>query len=239
VVAIPVTRNPYVGPRSIADAEHPDEKIWGRERETAELANLLIADRIVLVYSPSGAGKTSLLQNPAQPRLTGMLTQGAREASASVFSPDGRLLATAADNIKLWDVPQAGAPARQIYPRATLPLPVFPTRLAFSPDGALLAASNAGRQVVLMETTHGTMLGEPIEFGGGADVLGFEPDGQGLLLWGPHGLARLSLSPDKWIQDLCARANRNLSVAEWKMFLAANIDYRKTCPNLPAGEGAK
>jgi hypothetical protein len=65
-----VTGNPYVGPRSIADAEHPDEKIWGRDRETAELSDLLIGDRIVLVYSPSGAGKTSLLQAGLIPSLS-------------------------------------------------------------------------------------------------------------------------------------------------------------------------
>ncbi len=53
--------NPYVGPRSIGGAQHPEEKIYGRTREIAELSDLLISERIVLLYSPSGSGKTSLL----------------------------------------------------------------------------------------------------------------------------------------------------------------------------------
>ena len=45
------------------------EKLYGRERETAELLDLLIAERIVLLYSPSGAGKTSLVQAALIPEL--------------------------------------------------------------------------------------------------------------------------------------------------------------------------
>ena len=57
--------NPYVGPRPF----DLGEKLYGRERETRELVGRLIAERIVLVHSPSGAGKTSLLQAAVIPRL--------------------------------------------------------------------------------------------------------------------------------------------------------------------------
>jgi hypothetical protein len=50
--------NPFVGPRSLG----PGDPIYGRTREIGDLANLLVAERIVLLYSPSGAGKTSLLE---------------------------------------------------------------------------------------------------------------------------------------------------------------------------------
>jgi hypothetical protein len=50
--------NPYVGPRAFAY----NERLWGRDREIAELVDLLIAERIVLLFSPSGAGKSSLLE---------------------------------------------------------------------------------------------------------------------------------------------------------------------------------
>ncbi len=63
---MPNTRpNPYVGPRSF----HTGEKLYGRERETLELLDLIIAERIVLLYSPSGAGKTSLMQAALLPKL--------------------------------------------------------------------------------------------------------------------------------------------------------------------------
>lgn len=57
--------NPYVGPRSF----QPGERLYGRDREAAELQDLLIAERIVLLYSPSGAGKTSLLQAKVLPAM--------------------------------------------------------------------------------------------------------------------------------------------------------------------------
>ncbi|HLK62210.1 MAG TPA: WD40 repeat domain-containing protein [Bryobacteraceae bacterium] len=58
-------QNPYVGPRSFRKGE----TLYGRDHEAAELQDLLIAERIVLVYSPSGAGKTSLLQAKLIPAM--------------------------------------------------------------------------------------------------------------------------------------------------------------------------
>lgn len=57
--------NPYVGPRSFQQGE----RIYGRDREANELLNLIIAERIVLLHSPSGAGKTSLVHAALIPRL--------------------------------------------------------------------------------------------------------------------------------------------------------------------------
>lgn len=57
--------NPYVGPRAF----NTGERLYGRAVETERLFNLLLAERIVLFYSPSGAGKTSLLQAALIPRL--------------------------------------------------------------------------------------------------------------------------------------------------------------------------
>lgn len=58
-------KNPYIGPRPF----HAGERLYGRDQELYELLNLLIAERIVLLYSPSGAGKTSLIQAGLLPRL--------------------------------------------------------------------------------------------------------------------------------------------------------------------------
>ncbi len=63
--AEPFRINPYVGPRSFRTGE----KLYGRDREVEELLDLLIAERIVLLYSPSGAGKSSLVQAALIPRL--------------------------------------------------------------------------------------------------------------------------------------------------------------------------
>ncbi|MBP1700927.1 MAG: repeat, subgroup, partial [Chloroflexi bacterium] len=57
--------NPYVGPRPF----QAGEKLYGRDREIRELLDHFIAERIVLLYSPSGAGKTSLLSAGLIPEL--------------------------------------------------------------------------------------------------------------------------------------------------------------------------
>ena len=57
--------NPYVGPRAF----QAGEPFYGRDHELRSLAALLIAERIVLLHSPSGSGKTSLIQAGLLPRL--------------------------------------------------------------------------------------------------------------------------------------------------------------------------
>lgn len=57
--------NPYVGPRPYRRGE----TLYGREHESAELVDLLIAERIVMLYSPSGAGKSSLTNAALIPAL--------------------------------------------------------------------------------------------------------------------------------------------------------------------------
>lgn len=57
--------NPYPGPRPFQRGE----RLYGREREITELFYLLSAERIVLLHSPSGAGKTSLVDAGLVPRL--------------------------------------------------------------------------------------------------------------------------------------------------------------------------
>jgi WD40 repeat protein len=57
--------NPYPGPRAF----HTGETLYGRDNEIFRLLDRLMAERIVLFFSPSGAGKTSLIQAGLVPRL--------------------------------------------------------------------------------------------------------------------------------------------------------------------------
>ena len=59
--------NPYVGPRTFTYAER--ERFFGREREARDLLSLVIAERLVLFYAQSGAGKSSLLNTRLIPQL--------------------------------------------------------------------------------------------------------------------------------------------------------------------------
>jgi hypothetical protein len=51
-------RNPYRGPREF----RREDRLPNRAREARELTDSLIAERVVLLHSPSGAGKTSLVE---------------------------------------------------------------------------------------------------------------------------------------------------------------------------------
>jgi hypothetical protein len=51
-------KSPYVGPRPFRE----NEPFFGREREAKNLVNTLLSGKVVLLHSPSGAGKTSLIQ---------------------------------------------------------------------------------------------------------------------------------------------------------------------------------
>ena len=57
--------NPYPGPRPFLAGE----RLYGREREVTRLFYLLSAERVVVLHSPSGAGKSSLVSAALVPRL--------------------------------------------------------------------------------------------------------------------------------------------------------------------------
>jgi len=59
--------NPYVGPRPYERGDR--HNFYGRRREARDLLSLILAERVVLFYAPSGAGKTSLLNAQVIPSL--------------------------------------------------------------------------------------------------------------------------------------------------------------------------
>jgi WD40 repeat protein len=62
-----VKNNPYVGPRPYERKDR--HNFYGRNREARELRALIVAEREVLFYAQSGAGKTSLLNTLVIPAL--------------------------------------------------------------------------------------------------------------------------------------------------------------------------
>jgi WD40 repeat protein len=59
--------NPYVGPRPFERDDAP--RFFGRAREVRDVASLVVAQRVLLLYSASGAGKSSLLNAGVLPKL--------------------------------------------------------------------------------------------------------------------------------------------------------------------------
>ena len=62
-----INSNPYVGPRTFSRIEA--DRFFGREREARDLFSLVVAERLVLFYAQSGAGKSSLLNTRLIPQL--------------------------------------------------------------------------------------------------------------------------------------------------------------------------
>ena len=63
-------REPYVGPRPFKEDE--TYLFFGRKKETEELISLITAHQVVLIYAPSGGGKTSLVNAGLIPKLKGI-----------------------------------------------------------------------------------------------------------------------------------------------------------------------
>src|SRR5262249_28209422 len=59
----------YPGAQPFSDDELSRKTFFGRERESADLANKILANRLVVVYAKSGLGKTSLLNAGVAQRL--------------------------------------------------------------------------------------------------------------------------------------------------------------------------
>ncbi|MCB0114304.1 MAG: hypothetical protein KDD84_09450, partial [Caldilineaceae bacterium] len=59
--------NPYVGPQTFQRAQR--DLFFGRDAEANELLSLVVARRVVLFYSESGAGKSSLINARLIPKL--------------------------------------------------------------------------------------------------------------------------------------------------------------------------
>jgi tetratricopeptide (TPR) repeat protein len=89
-VLAPAPAGPYPGPRPFAQTERA--LFFGREREAADLYNLVLAYRSVLFYAQSGAGKTSLVNAGLLPLCAehGLETLQARVGGQEVPSSEIR-----------------------------------------------------------------------------------------------------------------------------------------------------
>lgn len=149
------------------------------------------------------------------------------------FSNDGRRLVAGGGmydgTVTIWDV-STGRPITA--PVRTDEVDV--TRVVFSPDGSLAAASSfVGGAFVWDATTGGLLARLPaVNSGPGvASPIDFSPDGAVLAIASPTGLVRWPLDVDGWMRRACRIANRSLTMEEWLRHVGAETPYRATCGN--------
>jgi WD40 repeat protein len=200
-------------------------------------ATLRDRDQIAAVaFSPDGktlaaglANGTITLWAVASGRRLAQLGGGHGWVENLAFSPDGTSLASASSQIVLSDIGK--------QPRGEL-LSSNASGVSFSPDGKLLSFGRDDGSVVLWDIQGRHRLGAFAGHRKRVITVAFSPDGKTLasasaddtrILW--------DVRVASWKQRACALANRNMSLAEWDRFIGTR-PYLRTCPNLPAGEGA-
>jgi WD40 repeat protein len=185
------------------------------------------------------------LTDPNHPLFLCMLALNAKETKSLRFSPDGDTLASIDTTVKLWSVPATPLTgSRMLYPRATLGAHEgVPGNIRFSPNSALLAfgehsGDGWGSHIHLADAQTGGLLGEPVDVGRPSQVMAFRENK--LELWSYHsnssdeleGILGVPFEAKGWVDTLCRKANRNLSLEEWTMFVG-DAPYEVTCPLAP------
>ena len=156
------------------------------------------------------------------------------------FDPTGDILVVGAGlpqyALTLWDVK-----TQQRIGGPMIGHKYNPWRLAFSPDGELLASGGLDSALRLWDVATGEPIGpsltvNPQYMVGAIMGLAFSDDGRTLYTASTDGTLRTwSVAPDAWREEVCAIAGRNLTQAEWARYML-DVPYEKTCPQWPAGE---
>ena len=191
----------------------------------------------------SGLDGSLRLWQPSTGALRCRVSSAHGDGISGLAVGQGGVLATGGRDLRvvLWRAPGASGPGGCPQVLAELPSPVpsdaAVTALAFSRDGAALAVGTEEATVQLFEVAARQPVGGPLR---GhlrpLTAVAFARDAQ-LLTADDEMLRRWDLGQARGVARACARANRNLTAAEWALFFP-DLPYCRICGSLPAEGGA-
>ena len=143
------------------------------------------------------------------------------------FTPDGRLLTSDQDGtVRLRDQTFAGLATFRGLPGPAI-------RPAFDRDGTrFVTLDDFTGMTRIWRTDPLAPIGGPIAVAGRASGVTVSPDGTRVLVGGERAW-ELRLDPDRWEEQACEAAARNLTREEWATYLG-DEPYRRICPTYPA-----
>ena len=153
------------------------------------------------------------------------------------FSPDGSRTIYGMDadpdySLHIWDISNKQSVGSPLNGHSDAV-----TSIAFSPDGSHVVSGSREKKLRIWDAKTGQQIGPAIESGNETVwSIAVSPDGKHFVDGGNPTIMIFPISSG-WIDELCAKLERNPSLEEWKEWIDPNIPYTKAtvpCPSLPA-----
>ncbi len=217
-------------------------------------------DSVISVkFSPDGTilasasdDKRVLLWNLKQPGADPIeLKNHINRVWSIAFSPDGKYLASASNDwtVRLWNLQNLDLenPDPENLVHVVLKgHSAWVSSVAFTPDGKVLASGSFDRSIRLWQIEQidwklRKIKEYPIvleDHNQSVTSVAFTPDGKYLASGSFDCSIRLWIASTDVLADMvCQKVLRNLTRQEWQQFMGDDIDYERTCPQLPPGDG--